>query len=724
MAIVETRRQALDLLRQSLGDPAATFRDGQSEALEALVERQARLLVVQRTGWGKSLVYFMATRLLRARGAGPTLLISPLLALMRNQIEAARRAGLRAETMNSSNPQEWRTIVRRLHAGQVDLLLISPERLADDAFHENVLLSLASRIGLFVVDEAHCISDWGHDFRPDYRRIVHALALLPANTPVLATTATATTRVIEDIHAQLGPNVEIMRGPLVRESLRLQVVRLPTQSARLAWLAEHLPHLPGSGIIYTLTVADAIQVARWLERRNINAQAYYGALAAEQREALEHRLLDNQIKVLVTTSALGMGFDKPDLHFVIHFQRPMSLIHYYQQVGRAGRALDGAYGVLLDAPNEDAALADYFTRTTFPPEAHTDAVLEALSQTQHGATPIMLQQRLNLTTGEITRVLKQCAVLVPAPIIRRGKRWFITRSTYIPDDDKIARLIAVRRDEQARMAAYVAISTCLMSFLVGELDDPQATPCGTCAVCRGTLLPTTYSRELADRATDFLRRNDQQIEPHTYWPADALAAHGWQGEIPAGLQAQRGRALSRWGDDGWGTLVRQGKQHGTGAPGLLTTLFATVLQLVTGRYPTAFDERLVAAMVALVRDRWRPTPAPTWVTCVPSLNHPTLVPNFARRIAQELRLPFVACVHKPRVSRPQKTMQNDYQQAHNLENAFAVDAASVQSGPVLVLDDMVDSGWTFTVVAALLRSAGSGPVFPLALAQTTRTSDG
>jgi ATP-dependent DNA helicase RecQ len=719
MLAVDTRQQALSFLRQSLGDPTATFREGQWEAIEALVERRARLLVVQRTGWGKSLVYFMTTHLLRERGAGPTLVISPLLSLMRNQLMAARQFGLKAETINGDNRQEWGPVIHGLRAGKVDLLLIAPERLANTTFREQVLQPLAARIGLFVVDEAHCISDWGHDFRPDYRRIARVLAALHPATPVLATTATANNRVIDDVVAQLGPDVELMRGPLIRESLRLQNIHLPTPSARLAWLAEHLPLLPGSGIIYTQTVADALQLARWLRRCHVDAHAYYGALDTEQREALERRLLHNEVKALVATTALSMGFDKPDLHWVIHFQRPGSVVHYYQQVGRAGRALDEAYGILLGG-DEDQEITDYFIRTAFPADAHVERVLQALRRAEDGLTPELLQRELNLMTGEIDKALKHLDVSLPSPVRRWGGRWYATTEPYTPDRAKIEWLTSIRYKEQGRMVTYAGNHTCLMRFLTSELNDPQPDSCGKCAVCSGEFFPATYTPALAEQAVEFLRRNEQRIEPRRQWPEDALVAHGWRGAIPSELQAERGRALCRWGDDGWGTLVREGKQRGRGDTGL----FAMLKWLITGRHPTAFDERLVAAIVTLVRERWRPSPAPAWITCVPSRKHPALVPNFARRVAQELRLPFVPCVRKLRDTQPQKTMQNDYQQAHNLEHAFAVEAAAVRSGPVLLLDDMVDSGWTFTVITALLRGAGSGPVFPLALGVATRTGDG
>ena len=413
------RRRALELLRTAVGSATADFRPGQWEAIERLLRRE-RLLVVERTGWGKSSVYFLATRLLRDNGAGCTLLISPLLSLMRNQIESARRIGVRAETINSSNMDEWPRVQNALLQNNVDVLLISPERLANEGFMTDCLLPIAARIGLFVVDEAHCISDWGHDFRPDYRRIVRILRALPANVPVLATTATANDRVVADLVEQLGPNLTAVRGPLTRESLKLQNIVLPAKAARMAWIAHHVPHLGGSGIIYTLTVRDAENVAVWLQSRGINAKAYHSGTV--NREELEDQLLRNEVKALVATVALGMGFDKPDIGFVIHFQRPASAVHYYQQVGRAGRAVQQAYGVLLSGA-EDDEIADYFIDSAFPTEEEVGQVLAALRDSNGGLKESVLEEQLNLTTGKLRAVLKFLLLESPSPIQKIGPRY-------------------------------------------------------------------------------------------------------------------------------------------------------------------------------------------------------------------------------------------------------------------------------------------------------------
>lgn len=688
------RGHALELLRLALNNPKADFRNGQWEAISALLERRARVLVVQRTGWGKSMIYFLATRLLRKRGAGCTVLISPLLSLMRNQMAAARRIGVRAATINSTNREDWEQVIGRLQRDEVDILLVSPERLANDEFVTRCLLPLSDRVGLFVVDEVHCISDWGHDFRPDYRRIARILKVLPQNVPVLATTATANDRVVRDVSEQLGPKIEIQRGPLARTSLRLQAIRLPSQVERMAWLAQTLPAIAGSGIIYTLTVRDAERLAAWLRSCGIPVEAYHARMDSSRREELEDRLLRNEVKALVATVALGMGFDKPDLSFVIHFQRPASVVHYYQQVGRAGRAVESAYGILLHG-EEDDDIADYFIRTAFPEEGEVEQLLAVLRRAARPMTLSDLERELNVPRRKLQKILKFLLVESPAPVQCVRSAYVLNPVHWRMPVDRIRRITDLRRQEQETMKAYLDSRTCLMQFLTAELNDPHSGACGRCAVCAGPLFPARVSGDLVSRALEFLQRQAIPILPRKQWPS-GLADPSAEGMIAETLRAMEGRALCRWGDPDLGALVKEGKQ-------------------VRGR----FDDRLVEASAELILRRWRPQPSPSWVTCVPSTAHPGLVPDFARRLAHRLGLEFVECVTKTRKTDPQKSRANSYQQAANVLGAFAVDPRRVRRGPVLLVDDLVDSRWTMTVVAAALRRAGSGPVFPFALADSS-----
>jgi ATP-dependent DNA helicase RecQ len=682
-------QRALHLLRLGSGWADAQFREGQERAIRHIVEGRGRLLVVQKTGWGKSFVYFIATKLLREARGGPALLISPLLALMRNQIAAAERMGVRAVTINSDNQKEWASVEAALARDEVDILLISPERLANERFRTEVLAGVAARIILLVIDEAHCISDWGHDFRPHYRLLERIVKTLPANLRLLATTATANDRVMDDLRVVLGPDLQVLRGDLNRPSLALQTIRLPTQSERLAWLAAHVPTLPGHGIIYTLTVRDAGQVAAWLKSRGVNVEAYTGE-TGERRVELEHALLENRVKALVATTALGMGFDKPDLGFVIHYQTPGSVVAYYQQVGRAGRALDSAYGVLLSG-TEETDITDYFIESAFPTREEVRTVLDALQAARGGLSIPELLGQVNLSWGRIDKTIALLSLESPAPIAKQGTRWQLT-AAHLSEAfwTRAERLSALRRDEQRQMQEYVNLRSGHMGFLIRALDgDP-----GTARPPLLPPLPAAPDPALVREAAAFLRRTSLPIEPRRQWPAGGMPQLGVTGRIAAAEQAQPGKALCVWGDGGWGALVRQGKYH-----------------------DRHFADELVNASVALMRE-WNPQPAPSWVTCIPSRRHPDLVPNFAQRLAAALNLPFVAALEKTDDRPEQKTMANSTQQARNIDGSLAVRAQPMPGGPVLLVDDMVDSRWTLTVTAWLLRSHGSGEVFPFALALT------
>ena len=690
------RAETLALLRVALNDPAAEFRDGQWEAVDELANRRGRLLMVQRTGWGKSAVYFIATRVLRDRGRGPTLIVSPLLALMRNQIEAAGRLGIQAVSINSTNREDWPTLQEAIHNDAPDALLISPERLANDDFVEDMLLPIAGRIGLLVVDEAHCISDWGHDFRPDYRRLVNILRLMPDNMPILGTTATANDRVVEDIQAQLG-YIGVQRGPLMRQTLALQNMRLPSQAARLAWLAKHVPELPGTGIIYTLTKRDAEQVADWLNGQGIAARAYFSDVTHDDfadsnayRQYLEDQLLHNQLKVLVATTALGMGYDKPDLGFVIHYQAPGSIIAYYQQVGRAGRAIPRAVGLLMSG-HEDEAIHEFFRHGAFPSALWVETILEALENSD-GLTLPDLQRAINLRRGQIDQTLKFLSVDNPTPVIGDGSLWRRTPVPYRMDHERIRHLTEQRQLEWQEMQRYLDTDGCLMTFLATALDDPSPQACGQCAACLGgPVVGPSFDRAQAVSAARFLRQSEIPLGCPRQVPSEAFTVYGLSGNLPQELRAETGRILSRWGDAGWGQAVADDKHQGH------------------------FRDELAVAVAEMVQARWQPNPPPEWVTCVPSRAHPELVPDFARRLAGALRLPFLPVVVKTRDNDPQKVQHNRFHQCRNLDGAFGIDGA-VPQGPVLLLDDIFDSGWTLSVIAALLRQAGCGPVWPVALA--------
>ena len=458
---------AREHLRALTANPTATFRDGQLEVIDVVAAERGRALVVQRTGWGKSAVYFIATKMLRAAGTGPTVIVSPLLVLMRNQMEMAHRLGINAETVNSTNRDDWDAIFERIAAGDIDLLLISPERLNNPKFRQEILPDLLENTGLLVIDEVHCISDWGHDFRPDYRRLRQIVDALPPNAPVLGTTATANQRVIDDVRRQLGADLFVLRGPLERDSLSLHVLDMPNKAERMAWLAEHVPQLPGAGIIYCLTIADAHRVGDFLRSRGIDARSYTGPMDHQQRLDIEERLTRGDIKVVVATSALAMGYDNPKIEFVVHYQTPGSPVAYYQQVGRAGRAVKKSFGIAMSG-YEDRDIQDWFINTAFPPEAVTTTVLEAL-----GGSPGLrisdLEELVNLRRTRLTGMLK--ILEVEGAVYREGSSWFRSARTWTYPRERIEAVTESRRAEQAAMAEYVTTDGCLMQFLRRQLDD-------------------------------------------------------------------------------------------------------------------------------------------------------------------------------------------------------------------------------------------------------------
>lgn len=530
---------------------------------------------------------------------------------------------------------------------------------------------------------------WGHDFRPDYRRIRRITRALPERVPLLATTATANDRVIADIEEQLGPNLVVVRGPLARDSLHLQVIALEDQADRLAWIAQYLNQAAGSSIVYVLTVADARRVSEWLATRGIDAPAYYGGLANDERQRLEAALRANDVKALVATVALGMGFDKADLTFVVHYQRPSSAIAYYQQIGRAGRAVERAEVVLLTG-REDDAIADYFIEGAFPPEDVLRDVLACVDELD-GARVMDLEARVNTKRATIERALK--ILEVDGAVAHDGARWVRTANRWEPDTMRVAGVTAARRAEQDRMHAYVETDGCLMSFLTRELDDPIYERCGRCANCAASFVMTEVVPVVVRDALRFLRRAYRPIEPRKAWPPE-LGEH--TGTIPRPSRLREGRALAVYGDAGWGELVKVGKYTGDG-----------------------FADELVAAVVEMIATDLRAEPFPTWVTAVPSRRSPELVPGFARRLADSLGLPYRSAIVKLRDTPPQKDMQNSVQQARNAIGAFATVPGQVAAGPVLLIDDMVDSCWSITACGVALAEAGSGPVYPIVLAETT-----
>ncbi len=681
---------------EALAGPGARLRDDQWTAIEALVAHRRRALVVQRTGWGKSAVYFVATALLRAAGAGPTVIVSPLLALMRNQIAAAGRAGVHAATINSSTMDSWTQVQDQVAAGEVDVLLVSPERLNNPDFRDAVLPALTATAGMLVVDEAHCISDWGHDFRPDYRRLRTLLADLPAGVPVLATTATANDRVVHDVAEQLGISAGgaalVLRGSLDRDSLHLGVLRLATSEQRLAWLAAHLDGLPGCGIVYVLTVAAAEDVAALLCAAGHAVVAYTGRTEAAQRESIEADLLANRVKAVVATSALGMGFDKPDLGFVVHLGAPASPIAYYQQVGRAGRGVARAEVLLLPGP-EDHDIWAYFASLAFPAERVVRRILEVLAAVEGPLSTQALESTVELGRTRLEMVLKVLDVDGAVRRVRGG--WIATGQPWHYDEQRYTRIAQARHAEQQAMSSYVSTAGCRMEFLRRALDDPAAAPCGRCDNCTDRHWSPSVPAATQAATRDRLRRPGVEIVPRRLWPT-GLAAWGLDlaGRIPAAELPEAGRTVGRLTDLSWGARLRE------------------VFSASAGDGPVP-GELLDACVTVLAGWDW---PArPVGIVAMGSRSRPELVLDLAERIAAVGRLPLLGTMTS---TGPAPSTANSAHRAAALLGSLLAPELPALGGPVLLVDDQVDTGWTLTVAARALRHAGAPAVLPFALATT------
>jgi ATP-dependent DNA helicase RecQ len=684
-------RERAEAVLATLAGPAARLREDQWTAIHALVEERRRALVVQRTGWGKSAVYFVATALLRAAGAGPTVIVSPLLALMRNQIDAAERAGIRAATVNSANTADWERTYAAVDAGEIDVLLVSPERLNNPDFRDRVLPRLTASAGMLVVDEAHCVSDWGHDFRPDYRRLRALIAELPAGIPVLATTATANDRVVTDVTEQLGlaaGDPLVLRGSLDRESLRLSVVALPTAAQRLGWLAAQLDALPGAGIVYTLTIAAAEEVADFLRERGYPVSSYTGKTEPAERLAAEGDLLANRVKALVATSALGMGFDKPDLGFVVHLGAPASPVAYYQQIGRAGRAVDRAEVVLLPG-REDRDIWAYFASLTFPPEPLVRQTLRVL-----GPEPLStaaIETRVDLARTRLEMLLK---VLDSDGAARRVKGgWISTGEPWVYDEERHRRIAEARRVEQQAMLDYLGTDECRLVFLRRQLDDVDAGPCGRCDNCAGSAWTAEADADATAAAGQRLARPGVEVAPRKQWPT-GMAELGVpvSGRIPAGELADTGRAIGRLSDIGWGARLRE----------------------LVGSEDVPVPRDVLDACVRVLAG-WGWAERPVGVVGIGSRTRPHQLDQLARRIAEIGRLPLLGTL-TPAGPRPAEHANSAQRLAAVWGGFDTVPDLSGLAGPVLLVDDLVDSGWTATVAARLLRRAGAPAVLPFALA--------
>lgn len=673
-------------LQQVFGS-GASFRDGQDFAINKVLHKK-RVLVVQKTGWGKSLVYFLATKLLRQRGEGVTLIISPLLALTRNQIDSTKKYGIVADCINSQinkTVKEREQIVNRCNHRQCDVLFITPEQLQKEDF---IQLLSQLKIGLFVVDEAHCISDWGHDFRPDYRRIHQLLQILPKNIAVLATTATANERVIADVANQLG-DCEIIRGDLQRESLHLHKLYLPTTEKKYAWIAKNLKTLPGSGIIYATTIRECERLAAWLRHNAIDASAYHSNLNEDNKIELENQLMNNKLKVLVSTIALGMGYDKEDISFIIHYYTPKSVIEHYQQIGRAGRGIDQAVCILLYGGKEENSINEYFIYNSFPKQEYIDYVLDFLNQNNE-VKKSTLEKEMNVKTATLDQILK--LLMIEGFITKDSKgRYYRTLKPYNSQKDYYDSVIQMKLRDYQELLDFQQTNDCQMAYLTRALDDPHSRKCGKCSTCVGNHWNWTNDKlsiEEIEKVFTFFAKDFIIIEPRKK------------------------------------SMIYNRKLTKVYENGLALSYYHEVLgqEAKRGKYTDQhFSDLLVKASVDKLKRFFREKEIGITnliVVPIPSNRWPQLVPDFAERLANTLQCKYVHIFAKKPNEPEQKSLLNSIHQEQSIRNhLYIFNMVQLDNQHILLVDDFVDSKWTFTVATELLgESYKNIKVTPFALA--------
>lgn len=669
---------------QSFYGPKATFREGQLEAIRTIYNGD-NLLLIQKTGWGKSIVYFIGAKLLREKTGGVTVIISPLLSLMRNQVEMATSNGVVALTMNSTNYEEHENIKAKLINDECDVLLISPERLSNNKFVENILPYI--NIGMLVIDEVHCISFWGNDFRLDYQRIKDVVALLPKHIPILGTTATANDNIINDIKKQL-PNFRTQKGPLIRKSLNIQVIKLRKNSEKLAWLIDNLPLMEGTGIVYASTIAATRNISAFLNLNGINSLDYSGQ--SENREEIEYSFLKNKFKVIVATNALGMGFDKEDVGFVIHYHSPDSIASYYQQIGRAGRNLDNAFVVLLKG-DEDDKIQEHFIETSLPKATEIQDVLDLFDE--HLELRVkQIEMKLNMKRSIIQKCIDYLmitsAIYKEKSIYRRGL------NKYVLDQEGFLRVKASKYKELEDINTFINIDTCYMRYISDSFDDPFAEDCGKCCNCIGepifNPIPSKKSLIASER---YIRGAHQTIYPRKQFPI----RYNDITRIKPELQNETGFALCYYNDSGYGEYVREDKEK-------------------NGSY----REELVSETVLLI-NKMAIINNDTIIMYVPSLRRPNLVEEFAHKVGAKLNVEVRDSIVKTIDSPEQRFMQNSIRQFENVKDAYQVVDDTINERNIILIDDVCDSRWTLTYIGYELKQKGANKVYPYAIALATRS---
>ncbi len=647
------------------------FYDEQWNAIERLLSGK-RVLVIEKTGFGKSLCYqFTATQL-----PGMAIIFSPLIALMRDQVAYLQSIGIPSECVNSGQTPEKNTrILEEARQGKIKILYITPERQENRRWQEIVK---QLDLSMVVVDEAHCISVWGHDFRPAFRRIINLVQLLPETLPVLATTATATQRVAEDIMTQMGENISLIRGDLLRENLNLRVVNVDSEDAKMEWLAEFFRNQEGTGLIYTGRRADTDLYASWLKHIGISATNYNAGLDRELRKEIEEGLKSNRWRCVVSTNALGMGIDKPDIRFIIHTQIPASPTHYYQEIGRAGRDGLPTEIALLYNP-EDKDLPEYFIRNSRPAIKNYLRAIEALKQEPLGTYD--LTRRTNLTRTQVGVILND---LVDQGIVCQvafgGSRKYEYQSNApFLDIRPFEKLRRFKFGELKKMIEYAESSNCRMDYLCRYLGDTSVGRCGKCDNDLNRRHQATITDGGREKIRDFW---------NTYFP-----------ELKVGSSRSNlvdGIASSYYGVSNVGAIIHHCKyENGGHFPDYLLVQTLRAYRKHFGR--EEFD----------------------LVVYVPPTESGDLVEIFAKRVAKNLHFSVSDGLKKMRVTKPQKVFQNSVLKRDNVKEAFYYENPSdIRGKSILVVDDILDSGATIKEIGRAFTKLGAAKIAPLVIAKT------